>query len=127
MIYLLFALVAIVGGYDFLIYQATWAHLILGILIGGGLFLLLVVGTKGRGMGWGDVKLGTLLGIVLGYPLIIVALFLSCILGSFYALSLVVMKRKTLKDPIPFGPFLVLGALIALFFGKYIIAWYLGV
>jgi len=113
-------------GVDFLIYQATILNIFSGLLIGGGFFLLLVLISSERWMGWGDVKLGALLGMILGYPLIIVSIFSSFILGSLYGLILIAMHKKTRKDIIPFGPFLILGAFVAIFLGKYIIKWYLG-
>jgi len=114
-------------GADFLIYQADWYNLIYGILIGGGFFAVLVLVSQEKWMGWGDVKLGTFLGIVLGYPLIIVSIIFSFILGTIYSLWLMATGKKTRKDVIPFGPFLSLGALLAIFLGKYVIRWYLGI
>lgn len=111
---------------DFLVYKPEIMNIILGPIIAGGFFLILVAASKEKWMGWGDVKLGTLLGIVLGYPLILVALFFSFTIGSIVSIILIVAKKKTRKDIISFGPFLVIGALIALFVGKFIINWYLG-
>ncbi|MDD5731986.1 MAG: prepilin peptidase [Patescibacteria group bacterium] len=112
---------------DFFIYQPEIWNLVLGIIIGGGFFLLLVLISKERWMGWGDVKLGVFLGLFLGYPSILVALFFAFILGSIYSVVLLLSKKKKMKDAVPFGPFLVLGGLIALFAGKFIVSWYLGV
>jgi len=98
----------------------------LGLLIGGGFFLILVLVSKEKWMGWGDVKLGLFVGAILGYPLVILAIFNSFIIGSVVSIFLMATGRKKRKDVIPFAPFLVAGALIALFFGKYIIEWYLG-
>lgn len=113
-------------GLDFFVYRPEILNLILGLLIGGGFFLLLVLISKEKWMGWGDVKLGAFLGILLGYQLILVALFFAFILGSIVSVVLVFLKKKKMKDIIPFGPFLVLGGLIALFAGKWIVKWYLG-
>ena len=88
-------------------------------------FLLLIVLTKGRGMGGGDVKLGFLIGLVVGFPASIVAIFLAFVLGALYSVGLVLLKKKSVKDAIPFGPFLILGCFIALFFGQSLIQWYL--
>ena len=77
-------------------------------------------------MGWGDVKLGSFLGLILGYPLILITIMSSVVVGAIYGLALMAFGKKKLKDPIPFGPFLVIGALIAIFAGRYILAWYLG-
>ncbi len=114
-------------GSDFLLYRPFLVNLIWGVIIGGGFFASLVLISSEKWMGWGDVKLGVFLGIALGYPLILVTIFSSFIIGTLYSLALIVLKMKTRKDIIPFGPFLVLGAFVAIFLGKYILNWYLGI
>jgi prepilin signal peptidase PulO-like enzyme (type II secretory pathway) len=91
-----------------------------------GFFWLLIFGSRGRGMGGGDLKLAFLMGLVLGFPNIVVAIMLSFILGSLYAIALIVLKRKKFGQTIPFGPFLSIGSLIVLFTGDKIFNWYLG-
>jgi len=93
--------------------------------IGLGLFLLIVIISRG-GMGWGDVKMAALIGIVTGY-LVFVALFLAVILGGLVAGILLLLKLKKRKEGIPFAPFLSLGAMITLLFGSSILSWYLGI
>ncbi len=97
--------------------------------IGGGtgllLFLLIVVISRG-GMGWGDVKMAALIGIVTGY-LVFVALFLAVVLGGLVAVILLLFKLKKRKEGIPFAPYLSLGAMITLLFGNNILNWYLGI
>ena len=88
-------------------------------------FLFLIYVTKGRGMGGGDVKLGFLIGLINGFPNALVAIFLGFLLGAIYSVGLVLIKRKGLKDMIPFGPFLILGCVITLFYGNQIISWYI--
>lgn len=112
-------------GLDFFVYPPEIWSLILGLLIGGGSFLFLVLISREKWMGYGDVKLGAFLGLFLGYPLILVALFFAFILGSLYSIILILLKKKKIKDIIPFAPFLVLGGIMALFAGKWIIKWYL--
>ncbi len=96
--------------------------------IGGGigllLFLLIVIISRG-GMGWGDVKMAALIGIVTGY-LVFVALFLAVILGGLVAVILLLLKLRKRKEGIPFAPYLSLGAMITLLFGSNIGNWYLG-
>ena len=96
--------------------------------IGGGiglfLFLLIVIISRG-GMGWGDVKMAALIGIVTGY-LVFVALFLAVILGGLVAVVLLLFKLRKRKEGIPFAPYLSLGAMITLLFGKSMLNWYLG-
>ncbi|MDO8573975.1 MAG: prepilin peptidase [Candidatus Daviesbacteria bacterium] len=102
--------------------------LIYGVLMGlaiGGFFFCLIVLTKGKGMGGGDVKLGAFMGLMLGFPLSLLALILSFITGAVFSVGLIIAGKKHFGQTIPFGPFLVLGSLIALFWGSQIIDWYL--
>lgn len=103
---------------------AGFSNYLYGFLIGAGFFGLLVVLSRQKWMGWGDVLLGGLIGLFLGYPDILVALFFAFMIGSIFSIILMILKIKKMKDAIPFGPFLVLGALIALFWGERIINAY---
>lgn len=105
------------------IFQNYLFHLGAGILIGG-FFLMLIIITRGKGMGGGDVKLGAFIGLVLGFPLGILAIMLSFITGAIYAVFLIFLGKKKFGENIAFGPFLVLGSLIVLFWGNQIINWY---
>lgn len=89
-------------------------------------FLVLIIITKGRGMGGGDLKLGFLIGLVNGYPYAIVGIFLGFVYGALFSLVLIILRRKTMKDTIPFGPFLVLGSITALLFGFELVRIYKG-
>ncbi len=85
------------------------------------LFLLIFVVTKRKGIGFGDVKYAFWLGILLSFPSAIVALYIAFIVGAIVSVLLIVGKRKKLHgDIIPFGPFLVLGTYVALFWGPMI-------
>lgn len=90
-------------------------------------FALLIFITKGRGMGGGDLKLGIFMGLVFGLPDAILALMLSFITGSIAGIGLIIFGKKKLGQTIPFGPFLALGSLITLFWGKEILNWYLSI
>lgn len=84
-------------------------------------FLALFLGTKGKGMGFGDVKFAFLMGLILGFPNIIVSLYIAFLTGAIVGIILVIWKKKkSLKAAIPFGPFLALGTFLALFWGKII-------
>lgn len=96
---------------------------IIGLLFAGGLFLAIVLITKG-GMGGGDVTLISALGFILGFKKIILNIFLSFILGAIISLFLLATKIKTRKDPIPFGPFIVLAFFITVLWGSEIIDLY---
>lgn len=78
-----------------------------------GFFLFLVLITRGRGMGTGDVTLAGLLGLWLGWPNILLAVWLAFILGSLIGLVLIGLKLKKFGQTIPFGPFLITGAVIS--------------
>ena len=98
-------------------------------IIGGsiGLVLFLVpILVYPKGMGWGDVKMAGLIGLVTGFPLIFVALFMAVILGGLLASALLLLKVKKRKEAIPFGPFLSLTTIVTLLWGSDILNWYLG-
>lgn len=71
--------------------------------------------TKGKGMGFGDVKLGFIIGFLLGLKAGLISLYLAFILGAAFGLILIIFKKRKLKSKIAFGPFLVLGMLIIMF------------
>jgi leader peptidase (prepilin peptidase) / N-methyltransferase len=105
--------------------RITWVDSLGGILLGGGLFVTIILASRG-GMGGGDLKLGAMLGAFLGWQALLVALFVAVMLGGISAVALLVSGRLARKDAIPFGPFLAIGGVVALFWGHAIIAWYLG-
>ena len=76
------------------------------------------------GMGMGDIKLAALVGLMTGYPLIILALLLSWILGGVIAGILLALKIKGRKDPIPAAVFMVVAAIVTLVWGQEIWNWY---
>ncbi|MFC1700223.1 prepilin peptidase [Patescibacteria group bacterium] len=100
-------------------------YILVSALIISLFFYFLVWVTKGKGMGGGDVKLGFLIGLVNGFPHNIVAIFLGFVLGAVYSLLLIGIRKKTLKDTIAFGPFLITASLITLFYGADILNWYI--
>ena len=73
----------------------------------------------------GDVKLAFLMGLLLGWPDTLVALFLAVFSGAIIGICLIVLGKKKMKSEVPFGPFLVAGAFLALFWADEIINWYL--
>ncbi len=83
-------------------------------------FLFLWFVTRGRGMGLGDVKLAFVLGLWLGYPKIVVALYLAFLTGALVGVILMLTGNKTLKSTIAFGPFLIAGAMCAYRYGDQI-------
>ncbi len=76
-------------------------------------------------MGIGDIKLAFFMGLILGWPNILVALFFAFWSGAIIGVGLVLINRKSFKSEVPFGPFLVAGTLVAMFYGEALINWYL--
>lgn len=102
---------------------AWWSHL-LGAVAGGGILLLIVIVSRG-GMGLGDVKLFALLGFVVGLPNTIAALIAACLVGTLVGGTLILLGIVKRKQPVPFGPFLALGACLAYGYGADLIESYL--
>jgi leader peptidase (prepilin peptidase)/N-methyltransferase len=96
----------------------------MGLLFSFGLFFILYL-LFPKGIGFGDVKLAGAIGLFLGFKLTILAILLSFFSGAIVGLFLIAIGKKTMKDPIPFGPFLAFGAIFSMFFGEYIIDWYM--
>jgi leader peptidase (prepilin peptidase)/N-methyltransferase len=105
--------------------RISWMDSVVGILLGSGLFVAVIVLSRG-GMGGGDLKLGAMLGAFLGWQALLVALFIAVMLGGLSAVVLLASRRLARKDAIPFGPFLAIGGAVALFWADAILAWYLG-
>ena len=81
-------------------------------------FLLIFLLTRGRGMGFGDVIYAMYMGVVLGFPGIIVGLYVAFLTGAMVSIILILTGKKKLKGGvIPFGPFLIFGTFIAMFWG----------
>lgn len=78
-------------------------------------------------MGLGDVKLATFVGLVAGFPLVLLALFLSFVLGGAIGAVAVLIRHKGMKDAIPFAPFLATGGMVAMLYGEEILRWYPGI
>jgi prepilin signal peptidase PulO-like enzyme (type II secretory pathway) len=104
----------------------TWQNMSVAITIGAGFFLLQYIISKGRWIGGGDIRMGLLMGIILGWPNIILGLFLAYILGAIISLILIALKNKKMASETPFGTYLAIGTIIAMYFGDFIVNWYLG-
>lgn len=93
-----------------------------------GFILLLVPAILFRGgMGFGDVKMAALIGLAVGFPRVVIAVFGAIVLGGLLAVILVLFRVKKRKDAIPFGPYLSLASMITLLFGNQLLSWYLGI
>lgn len=107
-----------------IIAEPFFFSILAGLLIGG-FFLSLIIVTRGKGMGGGDVKLGVFIGLMLGFPNAVLAIVLSFLTGAIFSIGLILLGKKHFGQAIPFGPFLVLGSLIMLYWGQQIVNWYL--
>lgn len=103
---------------------------LLGLLVGGGILWLLAWASPylfgKEGMGGGDIKLLAMIGAFLGWKPAVMTIMVGSFLGSLVGVTLIASKVIKREDYIPFGPFLVCGALVALFFGQSILDWYQG-
>jgi leader peptidase (prepilin peptidase)/N-methyltransferase len=97
---------------------------LIGTIVGGSFFFVLVAASNGRWMGGGDIRLGALLGALLGWQLTLIAIFLAALVGSLAGLLQICQKKKQLKSAVPFGPALALGGYLALLWGHQIWDWY---
>lgn len=98
---------------------------LLAPIIGGGFFGSQHLISKGRWIGAGDTGLGVLMGLILGWPKILIALFLAYVVGALIGIFLLILHKKSLKSTLPFGVFLVPATFITMFWGERIIQWYL--
>lgn len=104
----------------------SFDSILLGAAIGGGFFLFQYVVSKGKWIGGGDMHLGLLMGALLGWPNILVGLFVSYIVGALVSIGLVVAGKKSMGSAIPFGTFLTFGTLVAMLWGNELVKWYFG-
>ncbi len=99
--------------------------LAVSLIIGGGIFYVIFQISGGRWIGGGDVKLGALLGLILATPsLSIFTIFAASLLGTAVSMPLLATHKANRSTRIPFGPFLIAGAIIARLFGLSLVNWY---
>jgi len=99
--------------------------MVLGSVIGGGFFAAQYLISRGRWVGGGDIRLGLLAGVILGWQHLLVALMLAYVGGSVIALGMLSTKKVTMKSQVPFAVFFVPAVLVSLFFGDKLLSWYL--
>ena len=97
--------------------DGTWWSFVLAGFLAGGLFLLLGLVSAGA-MGMGDAKLAALIGLMAGWPAVLVALFVAFLTGALAGLFLMAVGRLGRREPFPFGPALAVGALVATVAGR---------
>lgn len=103
---------------------------LLGVMLGGGLLWLMawlspyLFGKEG--MGGGDIKLLAMVGAFLGWQPVLVTVLVGSSVGAVVGLSMIALKLIRRDQYLPFGPFLALGAVVAMFFFNDLKAWYVG-
>jgi leader peptidase (prepilin peptidase)/N-methyltransferase len=116
-------IISLIPGID-LGMPVDFVNYLYGGLLGAGFIGLIVLITKNKGMGVGDIKLAGLIGFVLGWPFALIGLLAAFVVGSIVGIIMLINKTKNLKSEIPFAPYLIIGFYIAVFWGTSIINWY---
>ena len=116
--------IAILGGIRVCTDLSNWTEYVIGFFAVSAVLELLLIISKGRAIGGGDVKLMAAAGLLLGWKLIILSFFIGCILGS--VIHIIRMKVSHAEHMLAMGPYLSLGILIAALFGNSFITWYFG-
>lgn len=96
-----------------------------GVLVIAGLYGALYYFSRGRYVGFGDVKLNIFIGLVTGWQGALVALMAANLLGTLWVVPGLVTRRLTRSSRVPFGPFLIIGCIIAVLWGNQLIQWYI--
>ncbi|MFA5053132.1 MAG: prepilin peptidase [Parcubacteria group bacterium] len=114
------------GSYSYMfgLTQNIWINHLVAALAAGAFFSVVALISKGRAMGWGDVKLAAAAGILIGWPDIIMTIMFAFIIGAIYGLVMLITKKKKLRDALPFGPFIVIGTMTVFYFGEYLVSLY---
>lgn len=100
----------------FLINSFTFYEGILACLVGAGFFLIQFILTKGKAIGGGDIRFGALMGVILGYPAVLIGLFISYILASIISIYLLIFKGASGKTRLPLVTFLSIGLYVVLLY-----------
>jgi prepilin signal peptidase PulO-like enzyme (type II secretory pathway) len=100
-------------------------NMILGVGVISGLYFALYEYSSGKWVGFGDVKLGVFIGIILGWQGALLTLFLANLIGLLYVLPLLLLNKVQPSSKIPFGPFLIAACFITFLWGQQVVEWYL--
>ncbi len=101
-----------------------WWDSITGAAIGFILLLFIAVVSKG-GMGGGDIKLFAVIGFAVGTKLVLISFLLSTFLGACFGIIGMLIGKVKKGKPMPFGPYIAVGTVIAYFYGERLIRWYI--
>lgn len=119
-----FPAIAIAFIFNFLL-GFSLANILIGAIIGGSFFLIQFLISKGRWIGGGDIRLGVLMGVMLGWKMVILAIMIAYVIGASFSIILLISKKKSLKSQIPLGTFLSAATIIVMLYGNEILEWYL--
>jgi prepilin signal peptidase PulO-like enzyme (type II secretory pathway) len=115
------AIIALAGGL-FLGYPIL--QMLIAGIVAAGFFGIQFFVSRGRWIGGGDIRLGFLMGLMLSWPFVVLALMLAYILGSIIGIGLILAGKKKLGSQVPFGTFLTLATYIVLLYGTQLFNWY---
>lgn len=101
-----------------------WYDSLIGGIVGFSLIMMIILVSRG-GMGAGDMKLFGVLGIILGWKLTLLTLFIAALLGALIGGLLIATKIISRRQPIPFGPYIIVGTFLSYYFGEQILTYYL--
>jgi len=96
--------------------DVSFTNLALAGILGGGFFLAQYLISKGKWIGGGDIRLGALMGVLLGFPNILVAMWLAYAIGAVVGIGLILAKKKHMSSEMPFGAFLAPATVAVLLF-----------
>ncbi|KKU77071.1 MAG: Type 4 prepilin-like protein leader peptide-processing enzyme [Parcubacteria group bacterium GW2011_GWA2_47_8b] len=104
----------------------AWSPHLIGLAAGLSFLGLIFVVSRGRAMGMGDVKMAAALGFLFAWPKIVPLLMTAFMLGGLWATIVLLSRKKTLKDAIPFGPFLALAGVLVVIWGDLVLRSFYG-
>jgi prepilin signal peptidase PulO-like enzyme (type II secretory pathway) len=105
--------------------HSSGPSMLIGMIVAAGFFLLQYLISRGRWIGGGDVWIGAMMGVWLGWPNVLIALFLSYIFGAIVGAVLLLTKKKKMESTVPFGVFLSVATFLTIYYGDPLIHWYL--
>ena len=111
-------LLGVIGG-------ISWSAILVSALIGGGFFAVQYLLSRGRWLGGGDLRLGVLMGILLSWPSLILAIMLAYIAGASWGVYLLATKKANIGSAVPLGVFLAPATIFSMVFGTQLVDWYL--
>ncbi|MBI2591554.1 MAG: prepilin peptidase [Candidatus Brennerbacteria bacterium] len=107
--------------------ENIWLNHLFGAVVTGGFFAAIFFLSRGRGIGFGDAKLGAGVGMLMGWPDGLFSVFLAFIIGGAWGAAVMFLKKKGMKDILPFAPFFVIGITLTFFAGFYLLGEYFAI